>query len=75
MKPVFEPAIGAINGTNKNFSVSADYRPGTLRVWRNGLLMRSDLEDGWTETGPKTFQMTEAPEAEDQIMVYFIPVL
>lgn len=75
MKPVIQPAIGAINGTNKNFSVTADYRPGTVRVWINGMLMRQDLVDGWVETGPKTFRMNEAPETGDVVMVYFVPVL
>jgi hypothetical protein len=73
--PVFEPAVGPVNGSNKVFEVSADYRPGTTRVWRNGALQRQDLTDGWTELGGKKIEMNEAPVTGDIIQIFFVPIL
>ena len=72
--PVIENAVGPINGANKVYRVSADYRLGTTQVWRNGMLARRDLVDGWTELGGKKIQMNEAPRTGDVIRIYFIPI-
>lgn len=69
--PVFEVAVGTIDGMNRDFETSVDYLPGSLRVWTNGLLRREDFDDGFDETGPKNFQMNEAPVDGDVIQVFF----
>lgn len=62
--PRFEVLSGTIDGVNTTFTVSTAYQPGSLAVFINGLLMRRDLEDGWTETDPATgtLDLKEAPE-------------
>lgn len=75
MNPQFEIPGGSVNGTNRNFTTSVDYRPGTLQVWHNGLLLRKDITDGWVETGSNSFRMHIAPRVDDKLQVFFISVL
>jgi hypothetical protein len=76
--PKFEKAIGAVNGTNRVFEVSMDYRPGSIQVFLNGLLLRKDLIDGWVELGAKKIRLHEAPKSSgpcpDVVVIYYIPV-
>lgn len=69
--PVIEVAIGPVNGVNKQFTVSAQYLPGTLQVWLNGQLKRRDFVDGWVELGSNKFEMKEPPEVGDVVQVWF----
>lgn len=82
--PRFEVPAGAIDGVNTVFTVSVPYKAGTTAVFLNGLLLRADLDDGWTETDPAAGEVTlkEAPRAigdcPDVVQVFFIdtsPVL
>lgn len=66
----FEIPVGAIDGVNTNFTVSVAYRPGSLRVWRNGVLYKDIDDDGWIETSSTAFQMKVAPKIDDRITVY-----
>lgn len=72
--PVFEVPSGAVDGTNRVFTVTRDYSPGTPRVWLNGLLHEVQGEDGWTETGGKTIQLDEPPRVGDSVQVYYTPI-
>lgn len=72
--PGFEIPVGSIDGINRIFYVSADYRPGTPRVWLNGLLLVKHGEDGWTEMGGKKLQLHEAPRVGDTVQVYYTPI-
>lgn len=71
--PLIEPADGVVNGVNVIFRTSRPYRPGTLRVFRNGNLNRQDLTDGWIELGSSKVRLNEAPKTEDIIQLYYIP--
>lgn len=69
-----EKPTGAINGFNTAFSTSLPYEPGTLRVWRNGLLIRSTDDDGPSETNPSTgaFALGLAPLSGDTVHARYI---
>jgi len=75
-RPRFETAAGAVNGVNKVFLVSNNYLPGSVRVFLNGVLLRKELEGGWTELGHKRVRLNEAPKmtgALDVVRIYYIP--
>jgi len=66
-----EAAIGVINGSNKEFSTSMGYAPGSLEVYVNGLILRRQDDDGWTETGDFTYELKEAPQLGDTVSHYY----
>lgn len=70
--PRFETPAGSLNGVNKTFQTSVVYRPGSLRVWRNGMLNEGGLADGWVELSGNQFQMNEAPVFDDILRVYYL---
>lgn len=57
------------------FAVPEPYIPGSLRVFLNGLVLRSDFTDGFTESGTTQFTMNEPPQAGDVLYVYYLPVV
>lgn len=71
---IIEQAVGAVDGANRTFKVSAMYVPGSLQVWVNGQLKRQDLEDGWTELGNNKFRLNEAPASGSIVQAFFRPV-
>lgn len=72
--PVIEIPVGSINGVNRTFRVSSDYRPGTTQVWLNGLMHRREGQDGWSELGGNKVQLHEAPRSGDVVQIYFLPI-
>lgn len=76
--PHFEVPSGAIDGANLVFNVSQTYKPGTTAVFLNGLLLRADYPDGWTESDPATGEVTlkEPPRVTkitpDVVQVFYI---
>ena len=72
--PRFEIPSGAVNGSNRIFHTLTDYRPGTPRVWLNGLMLVKFGQDGWTEMGGKKLQLHEAPRTGDTVQVYYTPI-
>lgn len=67
--------IGAINGTNKLFSVSqGSYRAGTLEVILNGQDLIVGASNDYVETSPSagTFTMVLTPVAGDVIKVKYL---
>jgi hypothetical protein len=72
--PLFEVPAGAVDGSNRIFYVSVDYKPGTPRVWLNGLLLVKYGEDGWTEMGGRKLQLHEAPRLGDTVQVFYTPI-
>jgi hypothetical protein len=76
-QPRFEVPSGTIDGANTVFTVSLPYVVGSTAVWLNGVLLRRDLDDGWTESNPATGEITlnEAPLATgpcpDTLQVFF----
>lgn len=69
-----EIPTGAIDGANQAFSTPGPFQAGTLRVWRNGLLVRFLDDDGWEELDPGlgTFRIREAPRLNDTLVVRYI---
>jgi len=72
--PGFEVPSGSVDGTNRIFYLSTDYRASTPRVWLNGLLLVKHGQDGWTEMGGKKLQLHEAPRSGDALQVYYTPI-
>jgi len=76
--PHFEVPLGVIDGVNLVFNVSQAYKPGTTAVFLNGLLLREDYTDGWTESNPATGEVTmkEPPRVTkitpDVVQVFYI---
>lgn len=76
--PRFEVPSGAIDDVNTTFVTSVPFQAGTTAVFLNGLLLRDDLIDGWTEIDPDggIFSMKEAPRSSgacpDVLQVFFI---
>lgn len=59
-----EQAIGTVDGSNRDFSVSTAYAPGTLVLFLNGRQLKRELENGWEEIDPSsgTFRTKLPPE-------------
>lgn len=72
MIPIIEKAGGLVNGVNTVFTTSGSYVPGSVRVFRNGLLSRQEDTDGWVELGAKKFRMNETPKIGDVLRVYYL---
>lgn len=76
--PHFEVPVGVIDGANVVFNVSQPYKPGTTAVFLNGLLLRADYPDGWTESDPATGEVTlkepprETKVTPDVVQVFYI---
>lgn len=65
---------GAVNGTNKVFTVSLnEYTTGKLEVFLNGLIQLQGTTDDWKETTPAsgTFEFIVAPAINDIITVVY----
>lgn len=72
--PVFEPLSGVIDGNNKHFMTSTSYVAGSVRIFRNGMLLEGSMVDGWTELGSKKILLKEAPKDTDIMQAYYIRV-
>lgn len=66
-----EAVSGTVNGTNKVFTTIAQYVPGTLEVWVNGL--KQTPVTHYVETTPNSgiFTFDDAPLTGDNIMVNY----
>lgn len=74
MRAVIESAFGMPNGTRTLFRTSMPYISGSVRVFVNGLLMRRDFEDGWSELGDRKVQTKLALDPSDVMQFYYIPI-
>ncbi len=63
---------GAFDGMNIDFQTTAQFVPGTLRLYLNGVRMY--LDDDYTITGVDTFQMTFIPNTAGKFLAEYIPV-
>lgn len=72
--PLIQTLIGDVNGTNLYFETPADYRPGSVHVFRNGMVLRGDLGDGWTELGGRKIRLNSPPKVTDVMRAYYIPI-
>lgn len=73
--PRIADAVGLVDGLNKDFTTPTDFTPGTLEVFRNGVLLRRQDDDGWIETGVNAFQLKEAPIPLELIRVFYTDTL
>lgn len=74
MPGVHRPLIGIPDGVTLVFETPADYRPGSVRVFRNGQLQRQDWDNGWEELGGKFIKLKSAPKVGDDMQAYFDPL-
>lgn len=72
--PFIEPLYGQTNGINQIFQTSMNYTPGSVQVFRNGLLLEASLDDGFVELGAKKIQMKIAPIPGEVLQAYYLPV-
>jgi len=77
-QPRLVPAIGTMDGVNKEFKTPSTYLPGTTRVFHNGVLLDPTGDDhdfdgdGWTEESDHlTFTMNFAPRDGDTMFIYY----
>lgn len=73
--PRIADAVGLVDGVNKDFTTPTDFTPGSMEVFLNGILLRRQDDDGWTETGANAFQLKEAPKPLDLIRVFYTDTL
>jgi len=67
----FVQAVGVIDGVNRDFSTQTPYVSLTLRVLRNGLVVKRELEDGFLEISSSEFQMKRAPVLGDTLFTFY----
>lgn len=67
-----EKPIGAIDGVNRTFVVLYPYQSGTVRLWRNGVLVRPADDDGFDELGGISIETREAPLPGDTLTVRYL---
>jgi hypothetical protein len=70
--PIFKKLYGIIDGVNKHFETPTAYKPGSVRVFRNGALLEASLPDGWSELGSNRILLKEAPKPTDIMQAYYI---
>lgn len=70
--PAIRDLIGVVDGVNTIFKTPVPYVPGSVRVFLNGQLKRSDLSDGWVELGYDEIRLHIAPDVSDVVQAYFI---
>lgn len=59
------------NGITTDFTTIYPFTPGTVSVWYNGILLRADLETGFSEVPPTTIRFNEAPIEGDTVMIRY----
>lgn len=69
-----ELPTGAINGFSTAFATSLPYEPGTLRVFKNGQLIRGSDDDGPSEDNPALglFSLGLAPLTNDTVHARYV---
>lgn len=72
--PKIEAAIGPVNGSNRVFTTSVDYRPNSVEVWRNGVLLEQGMTDGWVALGSKKVRLNQPPKTGDTVSIYYIAI-
>lgn len=64
---------GVIDGENTVFYTSFDYKPGKLKVYKNGMRMKPGSSNDYTETGANQFSFIDPPLPGDEIVAdYFL---
>lgn len=63
---------GIVNGTNVTFTTSANYIPGSLTIYLNGLKQRAGLSNDYIEVDDQTIQMNYAPLPGDVVVADYL---
>lgn len=63
-----EVLTGAVNGTNKTFTTSVNFKAGTLTLYLNGLQQRVGVGNDYTVGGLNTVVMEIAPLPGDVLV-------
>ena len=74
MGPIIRRLDGAANGFNTVFETPTQYLSGSVQVFLNGILLKKDLDDGWSEGGNRKIVLKEAPRENDVLQAYYIPI-
>jgi hypothetical protein len=69
--PLFKRLDGVTDGLNRVFYTEVPYIIGTVRVFRNGILIEGSLDDGWIEQGGNKILMKEPPSDGDRMQVFY----
>jgi hypothetical protein len=67
-----ERPTGDVDGVNRDFDVSLPYQSGTVRLWRNGVLVRAADDDGFEELGGTSLRTREALLPGDTITARYL---
>ncbi len=67
-QPRIKPAIGVVDGVNKTFQTEQPFAAGTVIPFINGKAEFGRMD---TEIPPKSFTLTIAPIAPDNVAVYY----
>ena len=68
--PVHEELTGEIDGENKIFATTLNYKIGSTEVFINGL--KQKLGTHYTESGDKEITFIDANEFEDELLINYI---
>jgi len=69
-----EELAGTVDGVNDTFLTAADFSPGSVTVFLNGLVRQAGDADGWTESPPRTIILGEAPATGDTVHAHYLRV-
>lgn len=72
MSPIIRPAIGIVNGVNRDFRTPSPYVPGSVVVYLNGFSKVQTNDDGWDEQGYDKVRLKEAPAVGDTVQLYYL---
>ena len=67
-----EKPIGTVDGVNRSFVVLYPYESGTVKLWKNGILVRAGDDDGFDELGGISIETREAPLTGDKLTVRYL---
>ncbi len=67
--PITELANGLVDGTNATFSTNRDYKPGSLKAFRDGI-----LGEPLSELTGKDFLLEEPLVVGSVLTVYYHPI-
>lgn len=69
--PLIKKLDGITDGINRAFYTEFTYITGTVRVFRNGILINGSLDDGWIEQGGNKILMKEPPACGDGMQAFY----
>lgn len=71
---IIEVTVGVVDGINRIFEVSTDYKTDSVVVFLNGVSKVQQFSDGWVEMGMRRIRLNRPPKSGDVVFAYFIPL-